>query len=74
MDDMLKGKLELLDKSIRNLTDIYLDISEDMINCEPGKDLIYQKGIQDGYRQCIRELINMQTQLRVVGEVIDGKN
>lgn len=73
MDDILKGKLELLDKSIRNLTDIYLDISEDMINCEPGKDLIYQKGIQDGYRQCIRELINMQTQLRVVGEVIDGK-
>lgn len=73
MDDTLKAKLELLDKSIKDLTDIYLDISEDMINCNPGKDLIYQKGIQDGYRQCIRELIDRQTMLRITGDIIDGK-
>lgn len=74
MDDILKSKLELVQLSIDHLLDDYLEISKKLVYIEGEKELIYQRGILEGYRQCISEILYEQTQLRVVGEVIDGKN
>lgn len=65
MNEIKESKLDILDKAIGLLTDIYLDICEDLPKYEPGSDLTYQRGIMDGYRQCIHELITMDTQTRI---------
>lgn len=71
MDKIKEAKLDILDAAIGNLTDIYLDICEDLPKYEPGRDLTHQKGVIEGYRQCIHELISMDTQTRII---IDEEN
>lgn len=65
MNEIKEYKLDVLDNAIGLLTDIYLDICEDLPKYEPGSDLAYQKGVMEGYRQCIHELISMDTQIRI---------